>query len=104
MRQIPAGGTAPSTTCWAMADDPSQIPSPDLGYEAHKAAVAYLHACEEAAFDGEGDGSGSPDPLFCGCTDCVVRAVLTASFDYLVEAAARGDMLTLTPCPDVPPA
>lgn len=100
----PVAEAARVATSGVMSADPSELPSVDLGYEAHKAAIAALHACESAMFDGdEGEVADSPDPLYCGCSDCQVRVTLNAAFDYLVEAAARGEMLTLTPCPDAPP-
>lgn len=86
-----------------MPADPADTPSIDLGYEAHKAAIAALQACDAAAFDGEGELTDSPDP-YCGCLDCQVRVTLTAAFDYLVEAAARGEMLSFAACPDAPPS
>ncbi|MEV6922945.1 hypothetical protein AB0M46_00325 [Dactylosporangium sp. NPDC051485] len=65
----------------------------DAGLEAHRAAVAHLHACADAMFAEEEDAAvdaGSPAVgPYCGCTDCDVRETLAAAWPILLVDAAR---------------
>jgi hypothetical protein len=67
--------------------------SPNAGWDAHRAAVAHIEACEEAMFADEesvGDAviaSPAVGP-YCGCTDCDVRETLAAAWPILLADAA----------------
>jgi hypothetical protein len=76
-------------------------PTRDRGYDAHRAAVKHLDACDELAdaWDaGDLDDDDAPDAErveeiatagpYCGCRDCEVREVLAAAWPHAIAAAA----------------
>lgn len=74
-----------------MSNDPSlRDPGHDYCYEAHRAAVDHLYACQAAldAEEEEGAEAQWPDGAgpFCGCYDCLVREVLTAAWPIAVRS------------------